>query len=202
MLIKDFIKITASKNKIIVFDDFNRADNLTEIGTTTSGHTWDRSLEPLTVWGITSGELRIITTASVRPCIFINSGLTAKRVSMDLKLASSQPRLMFRLQDMNYCFFVLVNNVGTVFLNKIISGVSTTLFTSSTGLITSGNYFNIMVQDDGSTIKLYVDGVLKSTLNNQTELNTSTKCGISSNTTDSASQKTFRGDNFKIETIA
>lgn len=183
----------------VVFDDFNRADNISEIGITASGHTWNHSLEPNTTWGILGKQLYISATAGVHPYIYIDDGLVAKSVSMDVLINWAQARIVFRMIDTSNWFSLNVSAAGMLILSKRVNGVGTTLRTI-TSAVTPNTICNLRVVDNGNAISVYTNGTLQFTVN-QTDLNTATKAGIMIGSTDPTSLKSVRIDNYKVEAI-
>lgn len=171
---------------IVLYDDFNRADNVA-LGTATTGQTWTT-----TTYGISSNQ--VYKSSGTAPVATIPSGVSDGFVQFQetaLTEAGVFQGILFRYTDTNN-FLRLVLQDGILILQKRDTGVTTTV--ASTGITRTVN--NIYkVQYSGSTIMAYVNGVRF--INTTSTFNTSaTSVGfIGSNST------TGRMDNFFVGAI-
>jgi hypothetical protein len=151
----------------LVNDDFNRA-NQTGLGTSTSGDTW--------AYTTGGGGFSIIsntgqTTLNTADVAYIDSGVVT--CSVYFKNTSSvltNTGLACRIVDNNN--FIIYTNFGQ--LVKKQGGSFTVLANEGTQYVQNDI---VRIDDDGSTIKCYINGSLKITYNT-TLFNTYTKQGL------------------------
>jgi hypothetical protein len=175
---------TVTWSNMIVVDTFTRANSTTSPGTADSGQTY---LEINTDWGIGSNQLyqsvNIGGGGDKFAAAVINSGGVNRDMSIDVVTAqtgnSVGAGLWFRYGGTGvsnfFSFFFYRSGGGALFwfLQKKVAGADTTLASGTIAAITG----TLRVDDDGSTIDCYVNGVLKAHITSETALNTNTYQG-------------------------
>lgn len=154
-------------------DDFNRADNSSSLGTSSSGHVW--SAENGT-WGISSNQAHM-NTSTANAVAVVESGVADCTVQVTLAaLAGFRPGLTFRfVDDSNYWVWYRVTTTSYQCWKRV-SGTFT-LMHDATGLtVADGDVIKVVLS--GTSIALYHQGSLITTLTSQTDHQTATKHGM------------------------
>lgn len=152
-------------------DDFNRANDAATLNTSSSGHIWAAHVG---TWGIDSnqGYLPSPVTDSVVTVEVSAADVTAQ---VTLAIVGNRPGLSFRFVDTNnYWAWFRVGGLGYI-CAKRVAGTWTTEHTEA---MATANGDIIKVITNGTSIELYVNGSLKTTLTGQTDHQAATKHGL------------------------
>lgn len=166
-----------------VLDTMARADSSSTPGSPDVGPAYVANAG---TWGTTGRQLYLATNYAVGVTrdanVTIDTGKVAQKVQVDIPTAqagnSVGAGIIFRYVDQSnfYGFMVYRSSGGSLFyyLFKNVAGVNTVLTSAAAGSITG----TLMVDDDGSVIKIYKDGTLLYTSGAESNLNTATKKGV------------------------
>jgi hypothetical protein len=170
----------------VVFDDFNRVDNATTLGTTNTGQVWENYLN---VAGI-SGNKAYTSGGSNNSENIVDAGVANGAIEVDL-VYSTYVAVIARYVDTNNCVVARISSTG-IGLFKFIDGANTKLgeylFTPI-----SGQNYKVKAVLNGSDITVYLDDVLRITASDSYN-STITKHGFRLSPTGGVA----RADNFKI----
>jgi hypothetical protein len=173
---------------IIVQDSFNRADSAS-LGTAETGQTWVYSNKP---YGIRSNQayLHLNGTTSFDSVAYIDSGISDGKITWTIATyQASNSRLIFRYVDFGN-HLAIEPRANDIRIYKRVANTTTTVGTfphsSASGDV-------ISVELTGSTVKVSVNGTLKTTVT-IAELITATKHGMFANNTE-----VVRYDDFIVE---
>lgn len=167
----------------VVFDNFNRADNASVLGTANTGQAW----VPLVgTWGISVNQAYVAVVVG-NPIAVVDSGLSNSTVNASIPVAGNDVGLVMRATDAsNYIRFIIETNV--FYLQKCVVGAFTTI-ASIAGTLVNGDQLSVSVS--GSVFTAYKNGVF--ILTGTDAFNSSaTKHGIT------AVNSTVRLDDFKV----
>lgn len=173
------------KNKVIVFDDFNRAGSSVSLGKAVTGQTWTYSGAG---FGINNGQAYALNdyTAALIDCTKQDIKLSVDLVvngdgRIYPKYVSSTTHL--RLQKTGTFYYPI----------KEIDGATTTLGAYNG----AANGDKIEIICSGTNVKVFINGIQRLTADFDAVLNTSTKVGFYSN----LASNNGRFDNFKVEEL-
>lgn len=161
----------------IISDDFNRADDASSLGTSSSGHLWVVPGASGT-WGISS-NLAYLPSPQNRSVCYIeaNDADVTVEVSLFTSTAANtiaRQGLMFRLTDnANYLYLYFINN-STLRCYKLVAGGETLLFTT-TQTATNGDILKVVTA--GDQIEIYHNNNLETTIT-ESHNQTATKHGL------------------------
>lgn len=140
----------------VASDTFTRADNTSVIGNAEVGGAWTALIGALSSWGISSNQAYSAAGAN-NITIYQSTTASDCTVSITLSVWSGQMGLWCRITDASN-FIRLLEAGGTIFLEKIVAGVSSTLGSTAIvlasgdtlSLVMSGN--SIVAKRNGTTI--------------------------------------------------
>lgn len=184
---------TDKPNKTIVYDSFNRADNALTLGNADTGQAWTAVKG---TWGI-SGNLAAVIVSNTEGTranlALIESGICDGIIEVTVPGNQTVPKLIFRhLDESNEWMLYNTSASNTYQLSKRVAGTLTQQ--ADTGVLpVNGDIIKIMYK--GSTIMVYINGVLRASVID-TDLMNDTKCGLGN-----TSGISTRWDNFKLEAI-
>lgn len=173
---------------IIVFDNFDRADNPTSLGVADTGHVWSGS----GTWGIQNNNAKHFT-GSGRQFIYVDSGVSDCAVSVIMAdIFNQSARFAFRATDNSNNYHVLAN--GTQYnLSRNEAGVITNIGTIPLAPV-DGDRIKVVLS--GDTMTVFINDVQKLQVTGQTFNLTATKHGLGTFGTDT---DTF--DAFSVEVL-
>lgn len=157
------------------FEDFTlRADNVSNLGNLDTGETWVQTGGP---WGYLGGSM-YQSGATLGEAVF-DCGLTDVDVRLIVLTRPSAGNLMVvaRYVDASNFYFVSINSAGSMTLQKVVAGVSTSLGASG-GLLLPGDEMGLRVY--GTTIELLLNGNVQ-TVVTDSDLAVGTKVGVRGN---------------------
>lgn len=183
-----------TQQKLIVFDDFNRADNATSMGNAVTGQAW---LPTSGNFGIDSNQAYCSRASGSAFCV-VDSGASDCVITIEVpivyKNSTSSTRIVFRATDANNIMWLasrsaISYNWGIVMIN---GGVATTPYALD---CVANNDDVVKITLNGSSVRISVNGT--EYLNETITFNaTATKHGIGS-----ASSYLSRYDNFSVEAL-
>ena len=194
---------------IIVFDDFNRADNPTSLGTANTGQTWSQ-------FSGVSGSFSISSNAALWTWhvgdpgsrALIETGFVDAITTVTLPNATSGPNgfaagegIICRWQDSTHywrmLYYKLPGALLTIRLQRVFGGLGTTVFEYN---VTLADNDTIGLGYCGTHFDVYVNGSVVGTYDDTGGTQYGTICGLvgSSGTYFSTILKTF--DDFTVET--
>lgn len=170
----------------LLFDDFNRPDDTTTIGTSTSGHTWQ--MQGTQVWGIENNTLRPVSPQRDY-CMYLDAG-RHDYVALEVQLTTTDPLMavMWRIDDSGgFDYFMLQGDN----LYRVIDYNFTWL--ADTFGIVDGSVLRVELR--GAEHQIWVDGLLKFTFTDETH-RYATGFGVN------AANGVPRFDNFRLTSLA
>lgn len=153
--------------RAVVRDSFNRADNSVTPGNADSGQAW--VTQGASVFGIQSNQLKSGSAAS--GYAYIDSGLSDCEVTIKYVTMFTAQRLLLRWVDVNNEVY-LDTSTSTAGLTKRVAGTTTSLGSFP---MAAGDTVRVVMA--GSSIKVYLNGVLKQSIT-ETFNQTATKQGV------------------------
>lgn len=168
-------------------DNFNRADNSSSLGTSSSGHTWSALRG---TWGINSNQGYMATNGNGQNYVVIDVGAANITVECTFPTATTGCGVSFRGTDESNIFIWYKINSSLVNCYKRVSGSYTELFSLSESMV-DGDTLKVVC--NGNSIELYRNGTLKTTLTESFN-NTAPKHGLYKE----GSSTTARWDTFSI----
>lgn len=164
----------------VVTDTFDRANG--NLGNADTGQAWLTGGVATTAWVVSSNVAkRASATTSVNDVTYIDIGKTDVILSADITLTtfSNGSRLVARMSgtDVNNCMSMLLSGNGTVSCVRTISGSSTAL-SSSPFSFSPGATYSCVFMCRGNIFSIYVDGVLKVSVEDDNALKTNTIVGM------------------------
>lgn len=164
-----------------VSDSFTRANNSSDIGTSTSGHT---ATILQGTWGISSNACYISSASTSgggwNTAVWDNGSGNAT-VQADLATTSSggfAQGLAIRVSDINNMLIVCITESGTLTLYKRIAGTFTALGSVVSQGYTNSQTYTVKAVTSGTSIEIFVGGVSKLTYNTSTGLEAATRNGL------------------------
>jgi hypothetical protein len=176
------------KPKGILRDSFNRADNALTMGNANTGQAW---IPGMSTWGISSNQAYSIDTAGT-DMISIETGVSNFSVSATVKFSVNEG-IIFRYADANNHLVLRINST-TLGLVKGVASVFTSIGSYSFTPVV-GTLYNIKAVCNGSSIQVFLDGVLRITAT-ETANQTATQSGLRT-----AISTAGRFDNFLVEAL-
>jgi hypothetical protein len=160
----------------IFADTFNRADDATTLGTSTSGLTWTKAIG--NSMGIASNKACLATTGNTR--WVTDLGVADFYVEVQMSILGTSGYLVFRYQD-EYNWWRIGNNAAVLELQKLVD--PDTVATVETGLkIFAGDVLGVECKDE--SISVYINGN-KMFTTTDAALKTATKIGLNCGNTTS-----------------
>jgi len=151
-----FSKRRKNQSRVVVLDNFNRADNNTVMGTAETGQTWVAVIGDM---GIRGNAAMQTTNKSDNVCV-VESGVADCTIRAVTAGATNQSWIPFRVKD-NRDFFVLrvSHNTGALTLQKRVNNITSTIATSGslTGHV-PGNQLSLEVKLQGNKIAVKING--------------------------------------------
>jgi hypothetical protein len=187
------------KNTCYVYDNFDRANNTSSLGSTSTGQNW--IIANGGPWGIQSNKAYVPSGIDVACLVGINTGVNDNiRISVDVTYRINNVcGIMFRGDgtNNNRLAFLVSEATNTVQLSKRVAGVASTIATAPFNRV-DGETHNMKVELKGNVIRCYVDNVLKIAVKD-TDLQGNGFHGLVAYYFTGAPTVTF--DNFKIESF-
>jgi len=143
----------------LIADTFNRTDDATGLGTSTSGHSWTTVAGPTNVLGISGNKCYNVTTGNCKSTRDLGVADYLLRARFDTK--SVEMYLMCRYVDSsNYLRIGVTSSSGQLKLERITGGAATT---TALG-ITPANGDEVVVRCCGAQITIWLNETLVTTL--------------------------------------
>lgn len=173
---------------LIVFDNFNRPDNVESLGSSQIGQVWT----PIRgVWGIEENQAYVPNGTS-DAIAYVETSKTDVSISVDIfGSGTAEAGIYFRVVDANNWFRFITPKSGTSYLQKRVSGITTTIAQGTFGISIPCN-LKVTTKSDGA-IEVFANDVSKLT-RTDTALTTATKHGIGFG----AGNAGYKFDNFTI----
>ncbi len=176
------------KKRVIVSDSFNRADNVTSLGSADTGQVWN--LGGSAVYGIASSRARMFSGSGNVYVAIPETDLLA--IQVEALIISTNFQLVFRQNDVSNSFWQLNSTPGNATLTKSINGVVTNWNISAT--VSNGSVLRVELRGCNIIAKL-----------NSTIVFNITDCAIHNGNQygfeDSSPGDDARFDNFLIEAL-
>jgi len=177
------------KQKPIIEDGFNRADNNTSMGNADTGQAWTAVTA---TWGIISNTA-YTPTATANAISAIDTGLANGFAQVKIATLGYRARLIFRCSDATNRWQLDLTTDAKLRLMKVVAGTATTLATVA-DVPVSGDVVGVVVI--GANIKAFLNGVQR--INVDDAFNqTATLWGIGSHSDDTGT----RFDDYKMEVV-
>lgn len=156
-----------------VYDDFQRADSSTTLGSAIIGGVWEPAVG---TWGVTSGGARSVSGVD-DDIALINAGVANVAVNTICKKGSSNfdVGLVVRATDKDNLYLARYPENGSTILYKKVAGVYTSIGTATGPALYSGD--NVTLKANGSTLTLARNGTTVLTVTDTTHP-TATKIGM------------------------
>lgn len=164
----------------IITDSFNRANG--NLGTAETGQVWLTGGVATTAWVVSSNVAkRASATTSVNDVAYIDCGKSDVIVSADITYTtlSNASRVIARMSgaNINNCMAARFSAANIVVLERIIGG-SVDSIAQATVSITSGSTHSLVLMCRGNIFSVYVDGILKISIEDDNVLKTNTIVGM------------------------
>lgn len=158
-----------------ITDSFNRANNLTTMGSTDGATVvaW----EPLRgTWGIEANQGRNISSTADAVAV-VQTNVTNQTASIVLATrgAAAGSVLVCRCSDVSNFYAAFFDSSGSTQIYKVVAGTATTLGATSSHTATAGDVLGFTTI--GSTLTMYINSV-SHLVRTDTDLTTGTKCGL------------------------
>lgn len=181
---------TPAPTTVIVSDNFDRADNLSTLGTSSTGQPW---MVIKGTFGISNNQAYPVNGCPAPGYAVIDGGSADGTIQVTNIINPQDTRIPFRVIDENNLYWIETKGGGSYELDKMVGGAPSALGPLSG--ITAANGDTIKIVLNGSLIKVYINDVLGISIVDSSI--TSTKHGIGTWCTG-----TVRFDNFSISVPA
>lgn len=159
--------------QILIADTFNRGDDATGLGTSTSGHAWTTISGPTNVLGISSNKCYNVTTGNCRSTRDVSTTDYLLRYTIDTKSAEMYAIVRY-IDSSNYCRIGVTSSSTQLRFQRITSGSA--VVDTQLGA-TPANGDEVIIRCTGGQITIWLNERLLSTIN-ETQGLTSTTVGL------------------------
>lgn len=180
-----------------ILDSFNRADSATSLGVADTGQTW---LSPLNhTFGIQSNQA-YVASGTGWGITWLNSLMADYSLECALQWYSGTSAvLVFRSDgtNANRWTFTIADTGDRIVIAKRVGNVETEMHSTSFAPV-SGTWYDVKVECVGTTIKYYLNGILRGTITDSS-LSTMTYVGLAAYRLQAIPQT--RWDGFKVSGV-
>lgn len=147
------IDFSSKARKVVVRDDFNRADNSSTLGIAETGQTWSTAGSG---WGVVGQTAYCLGTTGVTGFAFQNAGVSDCIVNARIQFSFNEG-VALRYQDLTNQLAARLFSTGLA-LVKNVAGTNTSILTYAFTPVV-GTWYNIRAICVGSSIRILLDGV-------------------------------------------